>query len=239
MLEDVKRWLGRTPGPGDAVDPELRDWAQARRAELRVVPGEGFVVGGSSGTTPWRLEWGPSQRVYVPGHELRLRADVGPAASELQAMVLDRALAERMEAEIFAQYVEAVQTRADTATPPEMRWLVLFPRVAASRLGVLKDNWVALGSSRRWTEAWLEGPLTTLLAAQPPQPEAPLVLTLARGRLTLRCAVAEPEVPVLQARLRLFETALREAQRACEARADAPDTDPEAADTGLPGTPEL
>ena len=39
----------------------------------------------------------------------------------------------------------------------------------------------------------------------------------------------------LQARLRLFETALREAQRACEAVRDAADTDPEAPETGLPG----
>ena len=44
-----------------------------------------------------------------------------------------------------------------------------------------------------------------------------MVLMIGRGRLMLRTALAEPELPALQAWLRLFETAMREARRVADA----------------------
>ena len=38
---------------------------------------QGFVIDGRLGATPWRLEWGPSQRPYIQGQELRLRSELG------------------------------------------------------------------------------------------------------------------------------------------------------------------
>ena len=49
-----------------------------------------------AGATPWRLEWGPSQRPYIQGQELRIRAELG-LSSELQLVLMNRALQEAME----------------------------------------------------------------------------------------------------------------------------------------------
>ena len=72
MLDSIKRWFGapavNVPGWG-----ELCAWARQRQWALRAVrEPDGFVVDGRAGDAPWRLEWGPSQRSYVAGAELRL-----------------------------------------------------------------------------------------------------------------------------------------------------------------------
>jgi hypothetical protein len=156
---------------------------------------EGFIVEGQTGNAPWRMEWGPSQRPYVSGNELRLRTELPGRGHDVQALVLDRTLQSSMESAVFDQYVDGVQTRIDTETPPEMRWLVMHPKLAAAELG-------------------------PLAAGQP------LVLMLARGRLTLRTALVEPDPRALDAWLRLFGVATREARRAGDrapsTRADGP-----------------
>ena len=128
MLDSIKRWLGAAPVQVQGWS-ELSAWVRAQQHILRAVRDpEGFVIDGRSGETPWRLEWGPSQRSYIQGPELRIRADVA-VPRELQALVLNRELMVAMEKAVFDQYVEGVQTRIDTATPPEMRWLVMFQKL--------------------------------------------------------------------------------------------------------------
>ena len=150
MLEGIRRWLGAPRGarasaldtgnvqPGD----DLLGWAARRGASVREVPGEGFVVDGRCDDTPWRLEWGPSQRRYIAGHELRLRAAPGVAA-EVHAALMTRRLAERLESEVYNAFVRGVQTHLDVDTPPEARWLALLPRLEAARLGPLRAGLVA------------------------------------------------------------------------------------------------
>lgn len=214
MLEGIKRLFQRSSGSaGTPAEKALHDWLRARGFKHRSVPGEGFVIDGEQAGTAWRLEWGPSQRPYIAGHELRLRAELG-VPGDLQALLMTRRLAEQMEGDVFNQYVEGVQTRIDNQTPPEMRWLVMFPKLPGSEMGPLRERFVALGSSKRWLQQWLEGPLSSALAAHPLAAEAPLVLMIGRGRLMLRTALADADLQPLQAWLRMFEIALREAQRA-------------------------
>jgi hypothetical protein len=212
MLEGLKRWFGKSPTATSPGAEELIPWAESRQYAFRGVPQEGFVIDGLQGTTAWRLEWGPSQRPYVQGQELRLRAELG-LASDLQVVVMNRQLQEQMEKDVFDQYVEGVQTRIDNQTPPEMRWLVMFPKLAGAEMGALRDGFVALGSRKSWLQQWLQGPLTAALVAQHLPASTPMVLMIGRGRLMLRTALPEPDLRVLQAWLRLFEAALREAQR--------------------------
>ena len=212
MLQTIKRWLGdvppQVPGWGD-----LNAWARARQWTLRAVrEPEGFVVEGRAGSIAWRLEWGPSQRSYIQGAELRIRAELS-VPRELQALVLNRELMDAMEKAVFDQYVEGVQTRIDTTTPPEMRWLVMFPKLSGTELKSLRDGWGALSSYKPWLQQWLAGSLAPELAALPTAAERPLVLMIARRRLCLRTALAQPEPAALDAWLRLFECALHEAQR--------------------------
>ena len=128
MLEGLKRLFSSTQAPAGAW-ADISAWARSQSWTYREVAGEGFIVEGRTGVQPWRLEWGPSQRSYVQGQELRLRADMG-LPPELQAVVLNRELQEQGEREVFEQYVEGVQTRIDSDTPPELRWLVMFPKLA-------------------------------------------------------------------------------------------------------------
>jgi hypothetical protein len=227
MLDSIKRWLGTASSDSQGWGDQAA-WAQAHQGTLRGVRDiEGFVVEGRSATTPWRLEWGPSQRPYIQGQELRLRAELS-VPRELQALVLNRELMESMEKAVFDEYVEGVQTRIDTTTPPEMRWLVMFPKLNGAELKALRDNYGALSSFKPWMQQWLGGALTPTLAALPTAAERPLVLMIARRRLSLRTALPNADATRLEAWVRLFECALQEAQRVAIEDIDqgAPSTQP-------------
>ena len=105
---------------------------------------EGFVIDGRLGATPWRLEWGPSQRPYIQGHELRLRAEMG-LASDLQLVLMNRELQETMEKAVFDQYVEGVQTRIDNQTPARDALAGDVPQAVRQR-----DGRAARALRRRW-----------------------------------------------------------------------------------------
>jgi hypothetical protein len=227
MLVSFKRWFGAShpqiPGWG-----ELSSWARSNQWTLRPVrEPEGFVIDGRCGETPWRLEWGPSQRSYIQGMELRIRAEL-QVPRELQALVLNRELMAAMEKAVFDQYVEGIQTRIDTATPPEMRWLVMFPKLSGNELKSLRDSYGALSSFKPWLQQWLAGGLSPALAALPTAEDRPLVLMLARRRLCLRTAMPQPDARGLEAWLRLFECALQEARRVSvdEVELHTPSTQP-------------
>jgi hypothetical protein len=106
-----------------------------------------------------------------------------------------------------------VQTRIDTTTPPEMRWLVMFPKLTGTELKALRDGYGALSSFKPWAQQWLGGALTPTLAALPTAADRPLVLMIGRRRLSLRTALPNADATRLQAWVRLFECALQEAQR--------------------------
>lgn len=212
MLENLKRWFGGSTAPAPSRATVMA-WAESRQFAFRAVPKEeGLVIDGRLGALPWRLEWGPSQRPYITGGELRLRAEPGLPPS-LQSLVLNRDLQATLEKAVFDEYVEGVQTRIDTSTPPEMRWLVMFPKLSGSELATLRERYAAVTSHKAWMLRWLDGALTKELLASPGAPSDPLVLMIGRGRLMLRAACADPSVEVLRGWLRLFETALRETRR--------------------------
>jgi hypothetical protein len=227
MLDGIKRFFSSETPESKATDPLVR-WAESRQFILRGVrESEGFVIEGRLGAAPWRLEWGPSQRSYLEGNELRLRAELG-LPKDLQVMVLNRSLQEMLETAVFDQYVEGVQTRIDTETPPEMRWLVMFPKLEQAEMGHLHERFVAVSSIHDWLVQWLQGPLDTALGATNLGPNTPFVLMIGRGRLTLRTGLESPDVPDLEAWIRLFEVAMRESRRVGQNNADpsVPSTQP-------------
>ena len=220
MLDGLKRLFSGAVATASPSAEPVAQWAQQQEFLYRSVAEEGFVIDGRCDGMAWRMEWGPTQRPYWTGHELRLRAEPGLPA-ELQAVVMTRALQETLEKAVFEQYVDGVQTRIDGETPPEMRWLVMFPKLSGSELGALREHFTALASGKLWLTTWLNGPLTPALLATcaPPVDElashanAPLVLTIGRGRLTLRTELASPDSAGLQAWLALFEVAMQQARR--------------------------
>jgi hypothetical protein len=227
MLDGLKRLFSGTPAAPAEGWEGIAPWAASRQYSFRGVPNEGFVIDGRLGATPWRLEWGPSQRPYIQGQELRLRAELG-LLPDLQLVLMNRELQETMENAVFGQYVEGVQTRIDNQTPPEMRWLVMLPKLPGSEMEPLRERYIALSSMKSWLVRWLEGPLTQALGALRVDATVPVVLMIGRGRLMLRTTLAEPEPLPLQAWLRLFETAIREARRVADdsPRSSSPSTQP-------------
>jgi hypothetical protein len=210
-LRGARTDQGMAPTAHDAE--ALRAWCAEQGWAWRPVKGDlGFIIEGTSGAQAWRLEWGPSQRSYVLGQELRLRAELG-LPEELQGLLLSRSLRDTFEEQVFDELVETVQTRIDTRTPPEMRWLVMYPVLEASDLGALKPQFVAAGSSKPWMQQWLGAEVAENLAPLLLQQATPLVATVHRGRLSLRLGLSSPQPSALMHWLRCFELLLASAQR--------------------------
>ncbi|MDH4391227.1 MAG: hypothetical protein QE285_07365 [Aquabacterium sp.] len=213
MLKTLRRLI---TGPSRQADPaELRQWAADHgHGWRRVRDANGCVIDGRLGPQPWRIEWGAPQRDYISGMELRMMAELD-LPKELSAMVLNRQLMETMENAVYERYVDDVKTRIDTNTPAEMRWLVMFSKTAPQNLGRLKERYGAVCSIDPWMQQWLHSPLNDALAAtlDMAAPGEPVVLSIGRGRLTLRTALPAPDARRLAQWFSVFEHALREARR--------------------------
>lgn len=235
MLDGIKRWLsGGTPDAKQAGRTGLdafASWSRGGQVQLRSArDGEGLVVDGKLDGMPWRLEWGPSQRPYVLGSELRIRGEL-PLPGDLQVIVLNTALQEAIEKTMFEQFVEGVQTRIDTETPAEMRWVVMYPKLSRAEVGALRDRYAVVSSIKPWVQQWLAGPLTAALLALKIEPTTALVLMIGRGRVTLRTEVDEASPGSFEPLLRLFEVALREARRVASQAAAPTKADDTSGDT--------
>ena len=214
MLGLIKRWWS-TAAPKAGL-PGIEQWARDQGAHWRRVrDGEGFVIDGAHRGVAWRMEWGPPHRPYINGPELRLIAELG-LHRDLQLMVLNRALMVASEAKVYDEYVQGVQTRIDTQTPTEIRWLVMYSKLSAVELGSLAPRFGAVASVKPWLMAWLAGALSEALldAARNLSEADAFVLSIARGRLSLRLVLRDPSPERLTGWRGLFETAIDEARRA-------------------------
>jgi hypothetical protein len=217
MLDGIKRWLSGpsrdADGSGTSGIDAFKGWSRGAQVHLRTPrDAEGLIVDGKVDGVPWRLEWGASQRPYVLGKELRIRAELA-LPGDLQVIVLNKVLQEVIEKAMFEQFVEGVQTRIDTETPAEMRWVVMYPKLGRGELGDLRDRYAAVSSIKPWLQAWLSGPLLTGLAALKIDPATAFVLMIGRGRVTLRTELEHAAPGTVEPHLRVFETAVREAQK--------------------------
>ncbi len=233
MLNALKRWLQpqahtqTAPGWGDVAE-----WAQARgHVFKRIREGTGFVVDGRLGAASpaasadaaapmWRLEWGPSQRFYISGQELRLRAELH-APPDLQLLILSKTLMRALEDETFESFTDSLKTYADDSAPEEMRWLAMFGKPDAAALGPLALHFGAVALVPSTVSAWVHGSmaehLLRLVAIGRVGPDRPCVLMVQRGRLLLRATLEEPGPQALQAWLNLFEIAAKSIPAAVDA----------------------
>lgn len=214
MLESFKRFFAN-----QGVGPDWRDvsdWAKQRGLGFkRAREDEGFVIDGALDGKPWRMEWGPPQRAYIDGRELRIRMEL-KLPSDMQMLLLARPLMEQLERQTFEQFTEGTQTQIDTSTPEEMRWLVMFPKVDMSRFRVLRQHFGAVAGHVASGLAWIDGPLGQqleramggLLNGDPP-----FVLMTLRGRTYLRVKLIDPDVKSLATAIALFEAAVTQAMK--------------------------
>lgn len=225
VIKQVKHWM-KLRAHASHWKP-VADWAAKRGAQFTIEDedgAEGFsVVEAQNPLGPLLLEWGTPQRDYVQGAELRLRWDL-KLKSDLQVMVIERSLMDQLEGQVFEAYTDTLQTRIDTDTPEEMRWLVMFPKFNHAASQIVRQRYGLVGVTKELTGAWVEGELgeTLAQASQDLLPEGhPFVLMTMRGNIYLRTAMSEAELPRIQALVRLLECAAREAQRVNTRLSDA------------------
>lgn len=215
VVKQVKHWL--VTRSNAARWRPIQEWAEAQKARFaQTEDGQGFLIEAPKALPgPLRIEWGVSHRSYLPGFELRMRCEMG-LHSDLQLMVLCRVLMEELERAVFEAYTDTLKTRADTDTPEEMRWLVMFPKFEHAASPILRERCGIVGVTKDLASAWIEGALGEALvqASQDLLPGGhPFVLMCLRGNLYLRTEMSEADLPKLQALVRLLECAAREAQR--------------------------
>ncbi len=214
MLDSFKRFFARQGIDRDLS--EISDWAQRRGYGIKRARREdGFVIDGGLEARPWRIEWGPPQRAYIDGHELRLRMELD-VPSGAQMLLLSRPLMNALERLTFDEFTDSVQTQIGTKTPEEMRWLVMFPKVDMATLKTLRTRFGAVASVPATGLAWIEGALAQALeqfAEAYLRDEPPFVLMSLRGRLYLRWQLLAPDPGAVAAALALFEIAATQVQR--------------------------
>src|SRR5436305_361436 len=162
MSLGIKRWIaGGPPGPSWS---DVSAWArQQGHGFKRARDDEGFVVDGTFGDHSWRLEWGPPQRTYIDGHELRIRMAM-KLSSNLQLLLLTRALMETLERETFDRYTKSNQTLIDVSTPEEMRWLAMFPKIPPADLPKeLRQRFALVASDANVGLQWIDPAFTQQL----------------------------------------------------------------------------
>lgn len=225
MLAALRRLFAGPAAESGAGDwGDVAEWARRRGHGFRRVRDEagGFVIDGRLEGKPWRLEWGPPQRDYLHGRELRLRMEI-ELPSEQQMLLMSRPLMDALERRTYEQFVENTQTEIGTNSPEEMRWLVMFPKVDLADFAALRSHFGAVASSPTAGLAWIDGPLahalegaaTGLLRGDPP-----FVLMTLRNRSYLRLELATPTAADVAAALGLFETAVTQAIRAAAGHVD-------------------
>lgn len=214
MLDAFKKLISR-PAPGPDWR-EVSEWAKHNKLKFkREAEGEGFVIAGGMESKPWRLEWGPPQRQYIEGHELRLRMELG-LSPNLQALLISQPLLENLERQTFERFTESTQTVIDANTPEEMRWLAMFPKVPYKASKEVRMRFGLVSSAQAEAASWVDGALAKQLddaAAGLLKGEPPFVLMLLRGRAYLRMQLPEPTVGLMTQAVNLFEVAVLQALR--------------------------
>ena len=208
VVKQVKHWL--VTRANAARWRPIQEWAEARGAEFtQTRDGQGFQLDQPNAVPgPVRIEWGVSQRSYLPGFELRMRCEMG-LHQDLQMMVLCRALMENLERAVFEAYTDTLKTRVDTDTPEEMRWLVMFPK-SSIESKLVRQRFGAVGVNRELVMAWLDGDLSERLAQATQDvliEGRPFVLLSLRGNVYLRTSMPEPSLPECQALTHLLDAA--------------------------------
>ena len=222
MFDSIKRFFSK-PGPERNLR-EVVEWAERSGRLIRRAKGdEGFVIDGALQGKPWRLEWGPPQRSYIEGQELRIRMELH-LPQDQQMLLLSRSLMDALERQTYEQFVDNVQTQIDVQTPEEVRWLVMFPKVNLTGMDTFAARFEAVASQPEVGRSWIEGSLAILLEREARQglliEDPPFVLMTSRGRAYLRMQMDMPVATDIASALVLFEAAVAQAMRVTPAVAD-------------------
>ncbi|AKJ29810.1 hypothetical protein AAW51_3119 [Caldimonas brevitalea] len=163
----------------------------------------------------WRLEYGPPQRSYIDGLELRMRMELHLPPT-LNVLLVTRLLKDKLEAAAFERFTKRVETHIDTASPEEMRWLAMYPKVALPSTPALKLHYGMVSNAPHAASAWVQGAFGERLAVLPVTSleGIPFVLMTLRGRLYLRMRLPTLPLSLMEEVVELFRLAADRAKDA-------------------------
>ncbi|MDQ5896746.1 MAG: hypothetical protein QG612_832 [Pseudomonadota bacterium] len=224
-LQKLQKMFG--PHPVEAPESRLLDvWANSRGHQLkRVRRGEGRVVEFGCDDRRGRMEWGPSQRSYIHGHELRIRIDAG-LPGQMEMMLMSRRLAQQLGSQAYETLTRQHQTGIDAELPEEVRWLSMLEKVEVPSSAA---GYVLMSSSPVHARRWLDADLLSRISRAGNLwlgDTAPLVLMTLRGRVYLRTEAGALEESMLDGARSLAEAAMRSARSALQRPVDEPDPEP-------------
>ena len=188
MFDKLKRWVheGRSSLVQDRL--VLMRWAQAQGLATSAVSGQSHGLVIEFPALRGRLEWGPSQRPYIAGHELRWRAEGLPGGSA-QMVCLTKALAKRLEVEVFDRFTDDNKTLVDDSLPDEMRWLAMLPKAALTQAPALQSRFAVMCAHDALNALWSYPQVLNAMSVAAGDwwsDDLACVLTHNRGWLTLR-----------------------------------------------------
>ena len=227
MFERIRKALsrdakGRTKPsasqPPHGAQGPVSEWAASRGMSFSSAPLSGAVsMQGKVGGRPWRMELGRSTRDYIPGEELRARAELG-IHDDIAAMVISRSLKDALERRAYSMITDTLQTTASPNLPEEMRWLAMYDEVGwESADEAFWQRFAVLADCREHAPAWVDAGLIELLleAPQPgPQSQVPFLLVLLRGKCYLRTQYLPARTATLEYAATVFTAACQRALQA-------------------------
>lgn len=207
----ANRITGSTSDKSVATAVQLSQWAKGQGWAF-AFQGEParFHLGGLVAGQPWRMESGAPARDYIRGTELRARADLH-VVPEVTLMVISRALKEELEGRVYGAITDTLQTAVDDSLPQEMRWLAIYEELRWPELPASFSRLFAVvGDSADHAQRWVNAPVVShLLMERVPaeRVQAPLLLMLGDGKVSLRMQTSARHLPDLQYATGLLTTA--------------------------------
>jgi hypothetical protein len=242
MLERLRKMIGggATPPPDTAasaaksapvahhaalpvVTPDLVAWTREHGIFLgRSDTGRALTLSGVDGQTAWRGEIGASNRDFIHGAELRLRAELGLDPGVF-VLVINRPLRAALERLAYSQFTDSLQTSVDSSLTEELRWLAMYEEKGWADLpDAFVERYAILARDAGEARAYVSDELIACMTGWPSPPmtaEHALMLIVQRGKAYLRMEYLPEPIEVLQHALRTHAVLCR-AARAAAAKPD-------------------
>jgi hypothetical protein len=225
MFDRIRKAFGK---PGDAprpseptssrfADAPVSEWAATQGLVFSSDQTGSLALDGRVQGKRWRLERGRPTRDYIVGEELRARAQLD-LHEDIAAMVMNRALSERLEHKAYERSTDHLQTSIDGNLPQEVRWLAMYEEAAWPALPeTFWNRYSVYTDMPEIATNWIGAPLAELMLKWPhpgPSDQVPFMLLLMRGKAYLRMEYRPSDLPTLQHAALIFTSA-------CEAALNA------------------
>lgn len=210
VLNSIKRWIaGETTEGSSAV---LSQWARLRGWRFAQIAGaQCSMAERRKSSQRVRIEWGVSQRPYLGMYELRIRSSLSPVPSAQLAMFSEVLLEPMMVyRNSLLQNHQAVDHSTSNTSPAvlptELDWIERYPKlrlrwgmdqqvpalISVANSPSLGKIWVGNGVAQQlWTMLLDQhnGSRAIQLENEQAPPPIKVILTLSKGKLTLRLGI--------------------------------------------------